>query len=48
MTWMSSGTIAVITPEIPPRMKLQTKPSANSIPVLLVWITPLNSVAEPG
>ena len=27
-------------------MKLQTKPSANSIPALSVWITPLNRVAS--
>lgn len=40
MTWMSIGTIASITPLIPPTMKLPMKPRANSIAVERRWIFP--------
>jgi hypothetical protein len=33
-TWMSSGTMPSITPEIPPIVKVTMKPSENSIAVL--------------
>ena len=37
--------MAVITPLIPPRMKLPTKPSANSMPVFSRWTLPSKRVA---
>ena len=45
LTWIVSGTIASITPEIPPSVNIVRKPSANSIGVSR-WITPRHSVAS--
>ena len=42
---MSNGTIASITPEIPPSVNIVRKPSANSIGVSR-WSTPRQSVAS--
>src|SRR6476469_7832526 len=44
-TWMSKGTTASITPEMPPSVNMVMKPSANSMGVLR-WITPLYKVAS--
>jgi len=45
LTWMVSGIIASITPEIPPRVNIVRKPSANSIGVSRCS-TPRHSVAS--
>src|SRR5918994_4965215 len=45
LTWMVSGTMASITPEMPPSVNMVRKPSANSIGVSR-WITPRHSVAS--
>src|SRR5436305_14744695 len=44
-TWRSNGTMASITPEIPPRVNMVRKPRAKSIGVSR-WRTPRQSVAS--
>src|ERR687889_98166 len=45
LTWIVSGIIASITPEMPPSVNIVRKPSANSIGVSR-WMTPRQSVAS--